>query len=161
MRRPKFGRRRHIGGHEILPGDGHEAAPSGQCFNGHHWTQHLGLLPGTMTAGQATYDLRRLRVRGLITRIPHSNRYTVTDDGRRAAVVLTQTHARLIRPALGAASDPLADLPELRRKLDQLLGLTEPVLTEPMAAEPVLTEPVLTEPVGPPVGWWRPCRWHH
>ena len=32
----------------------------------------------------------------------------------------TQTNARLIRPALAAASDPLADLPELRRKLDQL-----------------------------------------
>jgi hypothetical protein len=80
----------------------------------------LGLLPGTMTAGQATYDLRRLRVHALITRIPHSNRYPVTDDGLRTAVVLTQTHARLIRPALAAASDTLADLPELRRKLDQL-----------------------------------------
>ena len=71
----------------------------------------LGLLPGTMTAGQATYDLRRLRVHGLITRIPHSNRYTVTDDGLRAAVVLTQTHARLIRPALAAASDPSPTCP--------------------------------------------------
>ena len=35
-------------------------------------------------------------------------------------MVLTQTHADWIRPALATASDPLADLPELRRKLDQL-----------------------------------------
>ena len=40
-----------------------------------------------MTAGEATYDLRRLRVHGLITWIPHSNRYTVTDDGLRAAAL--------------------------------------------------------------------------
>jgi hypothetical protein len=44
-------------------------------------SETLGLLPGTMTAGQATYDLRRLRVHGLIRRIPHSNRYLPTEDG--------------------------------------------------------------------------------
>ena len=38
-----------------------------------------GLDPATVTAGQITYDLRRLRVRGLITRIPHTHRYRVTD----------------------------------------------------------------------------------
>ena len=36
-----------------------------------------------MTAGQATYDLRRLRTHGLIERIPHSNRYLPTNDGLR------------------------------------------------------------------------------
>jgi len=61
-----------------------------------HLAPLLGLLPGAMTAGQATYDLRRLRVHGLIVRLPHSNRYTVTEDGLRAAVVLTQTHTRLL-----------------------------------------------------------------
>ncbi len=32
-------------------------------------------------AGQMTYDLRRLRLRGLIERIPHSQRYRLTSEG--------------------------------------------------------------------------------
>ena len=76
-----------------------------------------------MTAGQATYDLRRLRVHGLITRIPHTNRYAVTDDGLRTAIVLTQTHTRLLSPAL--AADPLARFPALHRKLGQLQALLD------------------------------------
>src|SRR4029450_5737177 len=35
-----------------------------------------GLQPGAVTTGQTTYDLRRLKTRGLIERIPHSHRYT-------------------------------------------------------------------------------------
>ncbi|MGH3538460.1 MAG: hypothetical protein ACRDQJ_09200, partial [Pseudonocardiaceae bacterium] len=41
----------------------------------------LGLTPGTITAGQMSYDLRRLRAHGLITRVPGSHRYRVTDTG--------------------------------------------------------------------------------
>ena len=74
-------------------------------------------LPGTMTAGQATYDLRRLRTHGLIERIPHTNRYLPTEDGLRAAIVLTQTHARLLTPALASATNPAADFPRLHRAL--------------------------------------------
>ena len=85
-----------------------------------HLAPLLGLPPGAMTAGQATYDLRRLRTHGLIYRIPHTNRYLPTDDGLRAALVFTQTHARLLAPALAAASDPLADFPRLHRKLSEL-----------------------------------------
>jgi hypothetical protein len=85
----------------------------------------IGLPPGSMTAGQATYDLRRLRVHGLITRIPHTNRYVVTDDGLRTAVVLTQTHTRLLGPALAATADPQARFPALHRKLDQIRALLD------------------------------------
>ena len=85
-----------------------------------HLAPLLGLLPGTMTAGQATYDLRRLRVHGLIQRIPHSNRYLPTEDGLRAAIVLTQTHDRILTPAIAAANDPLADLPHLHRAIDNV-----------------------------------------
>ena len=85
-----------------------------------HLAPLLGLLPGAMTAGQATYDLRRLRTHGLIQRIPHTNRYLPTEDGLRAAIVLTQTHTRLLSPALAAATDPLADFPHLHRTLDNV-----------------------------------------
>jgi hypothetical protein len=82
-----------------------------------HLAPLLGLLPGTITAGQATYDLRRLRVHGLIQRIPRSNRYLPTEDGLRAAIVLTQTHNRILTPALAAANDPLADFPHLHKAI--------------------------------------------
>jgi len=85
-----------------------------------HLAPLLGLLPGTMTAGQATYDLRRLRTHGLIQRIPHTNRYLPTEQGLRTAIVLTQTHERLLSPALAAASNPLADFPRLHRALDNV-----------------------------------------
>jgi len=85
-----------------------------------HLAPLLGLLPGAMTAGQATYDLRRLRTHGLIYRIAHTNRYLPTEDGLRAAIVLTQTHTRLLNPALAAATDPLADFPRLHRALDNV-----------------------------------------
>ena len=39
----------------------------------------LGAPTEDITAGKMTYDLRRLRAHGLITRIPHSRRYQITD----------------------------------------------------------------------------------
>jgi hypothetical protein len=85
-----------------------------------HLAPLLGLSPAAMTAGQATYDLRRLRTHGLIQRIPHTNRYLPTEDGLRAAIVLTQTHARLLTPALASATDPAADFPRLHKALDNI-----------------------------------------
>ena len=51
-----------------------------------------------------TYDLRRLRLHGLITRIPRSHRYQVTPEGLQLSLFLTTLHARLIIPG---CSDPL------------------------------------------------------
>jgi predicted MarR family transcription regulator len=62
-----------------------------------------------------TYDLRRLRLAGLITRIEHTNRYTLTPDGIAFAVFYTKVHNRLLRPLL-AARQPQAP-PELRQAL--------------------------------------------
>ena len=47
-----------------------------------------------------TYDLRRLRLHGLIERIPHTNTYTLTPDGIRVAVFYTKVHDRLLGPLL-------------------------------------------------------------
>lgn len=62
----------------------------------------LGWDPSRMTQGKMTYDLRRLRLHGLIQRIPHSHRYRVTDTGLRAAMLFTRTHARVLRPGLSS-----------------------------------------------------------
>ncbi len=66
----------------------------------------LGLAPGTITAGQMSYDLRRLRGHGLIIRIPGSHRYRVTDTGIHQAMLLTHIHTRLLQPGLAALTDP-------------------------------------------------------
>jgi len=60
----------------------------------------LGCDPSLMTQGRMSYDLRRLRLHGLIERIPGTHRYTVTDRGFRLAVFLTRVHNRLLRPGL-------------------------------------------------------------
>jgi hypothetical protein len=59
-----------------------------------------GLPPGSITTGQTTYDLRRLRTHGLIQRRPHSNRYDITDTGLRVAMLLTRINDRLLPAAL-------------------------------------------------------------
>jgi len=74
-----------------------------------------GLLGSAYTRGQMTYDLRRLRINGLIRRLPHTNRYTLTDDGIRIAVFYTKIYNRLLVP-LTAANQPQAP-PELRAAL--------------------------------------------
>jgi hypothetical protein len=66
-----------------------------------------GLIPG-YSARHMTYDLRRLRRKGLIRRIPRSQRYELTDHGRRIAVFFTKTYTRIVNPSL-AELDP--DLP--------------------------------------------------
>ncbi|MCA1700874.1 MAG: hypothetical protein LC790_19005, partial [Actinobacteria bacterium] len=51
------------------------------------------LIPG-YDARQMTYDLRRLRRKGLIQRVARSRRYVLTDHGRMIAVFFTKTHTR-------------------------------------------------------------------
>ena len=67
-----------------------------------------GLIPG-YTARQMTYDLRRLRRKRFIQRIPRTHRYELTSEGRRLAVFLTKTYTRIVNPTL-AELDPA--LPE-------------------------------------------------
>jgi hypothetical protein len=71
----------------------------------------LGLTPEAMTSGQITYDLRRLRIHGLIQRIPHSFRYQVTPAGLRQARFLTRLTQRLLIPGLSQLTDPSPPLP--------------------------------------------------
>jgi predicted MarR family transcription regulator len=62
-----------------------------------------------------TYDLRRLRLKGLIRRIERTNRYVLTPQGIRVAVFYTKLHNRLLGPLLAADRPPAP--PELRQAL--------------------------------------------
>ncbi|VBA49470.1 hypothetical protein [Mycobacterium pseudokansasii] len=75
-----------------------------------------GLLDGTAyTTNQASYDLTRLRVNGLITRIPGRNLYRLTGDGLRFAIFYTKLHNRLLAPLMAADQPPAP--PPLRNAL--------------------------------------------
>ena len=63
-----------------------------------------GLIPG-YTARQMTYDLRRLRRKGFIQRIPRTQRYELTCERHRLAVFFTKTYTRILNPSL-AELDP-------------------------------------------------------
>jgi hypothetical protein len=81
----------------------------------------LGLDPASMTQGRMTYDLRRLRLHGLIERIDGTHRYRVTQVGLRTALFFNRAYARLFRTTLaeimpGAQAAPT----NLRKHFDRL-----------------------------------------
>lgn len=57
------------------------------------------LLGQAYSQTQMTYDLRRLRLKGLIARVPHTNTYALTPDGIRATIFYTKLDHRLLHPS--------------------------------------------------------------
>jgi hypothetical protein len=84
-----------------------------------HLAPLLGLDPEAMTSGQLSYDLRRLRIHGLIQRIPHSFRYHVTTAGIRQARFLTRLTQQLLIPGLAQLTDPSPPVPTRLRAADR------------------------------------------
>ena len=64
------------------------------------------------TASRATYDLRRLRLKGLIERVAGMHTYRVTPRGRGIATFFTRLAARVVVPVL----TQLDDVPRPRRR---------------------------------------------
>lgn len=80
-----------------------------------------GATGAPITPGRMTYDLRRLRLHGLITRVPKTHRYRLTDFGLRAALFCTRSYARLIRPGLALVTpDQAPGNAPLRQAFQQL-----------------------------------------
>ena len=71
----------------------------------------LGKTLDHMTSRLLSEDLRRLRLHGLIERIPHTFRYHITDTGMRSAQFLTRIDARLLRTGLAQTTDPRPPTP--------------------------------------------------
>jgi predicted MarR family transcription regulator len=83
-----------------------------------------GLLGTDYSTNQMSYDLRRLRLHGIIERVAGTNTYRLTADGIRVAVFYTKVRARILGPLLEAHDAPSAPL-ELRRALttiDRVVG---------------------------------------
>lgn len=64
--------------------------------------QLADLLGSDYSAHQLTYDLRRLRLKGIIWRIPNSHRYLITPYGCKVALFFTRLHALVFRPGFAA-----------------------------------------------------------
>jgi predicted MarR family transcription regulator len=64
-----------------------------------HVAQLQGRDPATYRAGAMTYDLRRLRLHGLIERVPRSHRYRITPTGAQVAMFYARLYTRALRPA--------------------------------------------------------------
>jgi hypothetical protein len=94
----RFGDRRVMAVLSAIVGFAHLAAG----FNNRQLTNLVAtLVDGPYTSRQATYDLRRLKRKGMIERIPASHRYQLTALGRRVAVLFTKAHSRVLAPGLG------------------------------------------------------------
>ena len=73
-----------------------------------HLASLLGIHPEHYGAGRMSYDLRRLRLHGLIERIAKTNRYQLTAQGLKVAMFFSRTYARLLRPGLAEITAPVA-----------------------------------------------------
>lgn len=67
------------------------------------------LLNAPYTTRQATYDLRRLKRKGLILKLPGRRRYYLTPLGRWVAVLFTKTYGRVLAPGLTVLEFSLPD----------------------------------------------------
>ncbi|MBV9904247.1 MAG: hypothetical protein JO346_06660 [Alphaproteobacteria bacterium] len=86
-----------------------------------HWAPLLGKTPPSITPGQMTYHLRRLRLHGIIARVPKSHRYRITAEGWRTILFCTRTYNRLLRPGLAQIlPSPATAGSTLRQRFDQL-----------------------------------------
>ena len=64
-----------------------------------------------------SYELRRLRLHGLIERLPKTHRYRLTDEGLRTALFYTRVYSRILRPLMAPVipNAPAESAPSLRR----------------------------------------------
>lgn len=85
-----------------------------------------GLCPDSLTQGQLTYELRRLRLHGLIQRLPRSRRYRLTDTGLRIALFYSRAYAHILRPGLAlvlpTAHSPDTPLGSALSRVDAAIG---------------------------------------
>ncbi|MEW6745423.1 MAG: hypothetical protein AB1486_21940 [Planctomycetota bacterium] len=78
--------------------------------------QLLAIDPAHVKPGRTTYDLRRLRLHGLIERVPKSHCYRVTDQGLRTALFFSRVHQRVFHTAFSLRRPASSANPRYRPK---------------------------------------------
>lgn len=80
----------------------------------------LGIAPEAYTASQMSYDLRRLRLKGLIARVAGKHTYILTTYGRKVIYLMTKLQQRIFNVASAAFDTTLALPSQLARAFRQL-----------------------------------------
>jgi hypothetical protein len=89
----------------------------------------LGIAPESYTASQMSYDLRRLRLKGLLARVAGKHTYILTTYGRKVVYLMTKLQQRIFNVA-SAALETTSALPsqlahafrQLDDELDKLVA---------------------------------------
>ena len=83
--------------------------------------QLLGVADSEYTVGQMTYDLRRLRLKGILYRPRGTHRYFLTPYGWKVARLFSRLECRVLRPAMAmfTANDAVLPFP-FRQSLDRV-----------------------------------------
>jgi hypothetical protein len=90
----------------------------------------LGVPASAYSGAQMSYDLRRLRLKGLVVRVPKTHSYVLTELGTKVAVFFTKLYTRVYRPGL-AALVPAQPLPSpLAQALSTVSDLVQAALLE-------------------------------
>ncbi len=91
----------------------------------HTVAQLMGVSEDGYTSAQMSYDLRRLRLKGIIERIPKTHQYRLTQLGAKVSTFLTKLYERLFRPGL-TASLPSPTFPsDLSQALDAVATIID------------------------------------
>ena len=90
--------------------------------------QLLGQPPDAYSTAQMTYDLRRLRLKGLIERLEHSHCYRLTPLGLKVATFFTRLNQRVFRPGCAAMLTESSWPSDLARVLNQLVETIQGML---------------------------------
>jgi hypothetical protein len=86
-----------------------------------------------------SYEMRRLRRKGMLCRQPHTTRYWVTPYGIRVAPFITRLHSRWLRPGYAAVTPGAAlDVPHglqkalnsVNKEIDAMLATASLVPSE-------------------------------
>ena len=73
--------------------------------------QLLGEPEEALTQGRMSYHLRRLKLHGLIQRIPKTHRYRLTSFGLRTTLFCTRVYTRIFRQGIGIVLPAAAPVP--------------------------------------------------
>ncbi len=85
--------------------------------------ERLGVEAAEVTPPRLAYELRKLRGKGVVRKVPRRNLYTLTDVGYRAVLYLTKLHQRLLAPALDSLDVALRESLEASpHRLDRALA---------------------------------------
>jgi hypothetical protein len=95
----------------------------------------LGRQLDAYSRGAMTYDLRRLRLHGLIQRVPRSHRYLVTLGGLQIASFYNTLYHHVLRPGWAMLAEPTIDTPApldiaIRHLADVTRGLFQQIHSE-------------------------------